>query len=149
MIKPVLGLLCAFAFFAAPAALAQQDPRVPQLEIEISRLQRELAVQARRIDQLERAAREGEAAAGAARQAPPPTNRSAAWLTLSNWEKIKPGMTATQVAGILGPPNTVRDAEGGLRTLFYALELGPSAILAGNVRLVSDSVSEVVKPVLR
>ena len=138
--------------FTAPAiAQQQQDPRVQQLEIEVRRLAREIGSLTRRLDALEPGLRPLTAAAETPVVGRPSsmTNRSAAWMTISNWDRVKPGMTPTQVVEILGPPNTVRDARDGTRTLFYAVELGPTAILAGNVRSNEQGVVEVTKPVLR
>lgn len=137
--------------FALPVvAQQQQDPRVQQLEIEVTRLAREIAALTRRLDALEPGLRPAtEAAAPATARPSSVTNRSALWMSISNWDRVKPGMTPTQVVEILGPPNTVRDAKDGTRTLFYALELGPTAILAGNVRTNPQGVVEVTKPVLQ
>jgi hypothetical protein len=131
-------------------AQQQQDPRVQQLEIEVSRLTREIGALTRRLDALERGARSVEASGATIAGRPASaTHRSAAWMTISNWDRVKPGMTGTQVIEVLGPPNTVRDAKDGTRTLFYAVELGPTAILAGNVRTNPQGVVEVTKPTLR
>jgi hypothetical protein len=137
--------------FTAPAiAQQQQDPRVQQLEIEVARLAREIGALTRRIDALEPGLRQLNNDAMTALPRPAPTiDRTAPWMIIANWDRVKPGMTPTQVVEILGPPNTVRDAKDGTRTLFYALELGPTAILAGNVRTNPQGVVEVTKPVLR
>ena len=138
-------------FFTAPAiAQQQQDPRVQQLEIEVTRLAREISALSRRLDALEPSLRPAHAGvAPVAPRASSATDRSAPWMIIANWDRVKPGMTPTQVVEILGPPNTVRDAKDGARTLFYAVELGPTAILAGNVRTSAQGVVEVTKPVLR
>ena len=147
LLAPAAAALC----FTAPAdAQQQQDPRVQQLEIEVARLNRELNTLSRRVAQLERNTQPGQDAAPPVATRPSPANnRNAPWTNLSNWDRVKPGMTATQVIEILGPPNTVRDARDGTRTLLYAVELGPSAILAGNVRTNAQGVIEVTKPTMR
>ena len=41
------------------------------------------------------------------------------------------------------------DADGKLRALLYAIELGPNAVLAGNVQLGDSGVAQINKPALR
>ena len=54
------------------------------------------------------------------------------------------------VIALLGRPTSVRPAEDGKgRAFFYAMELGPNAILSGNVRLGDSGVTEINRPVLR
>jgi hypothetical protein len=130
----------------------QDALRVRQLESEVQRLQREVDAQARRIDQLEqRAGTPGVPLA----QTPPVTARqssesSPAWLLSTNWDRIKPGMKDIDVIALLGRPTSVRhDPDGKGHALLYALEIGPNAVLAGNVRLTESGVAEVSKPTLR
>lgn len=146
----LVALAAATLPWATSPAVAQQqqDPRVQQLEIEVARLTREIVALTRRIDLLERGARPADGAASPVTR-PSSTDRSAPWMNLANWDRVKPGMSATQVVQILGPPNTVRDAKDGTRTMLYAAELGPTAILAGNVRTTPQGVVEVTKPTLR
>jgi hypothetical protein len=137
-----------------PGAAWSQDPlRVRQLENEVSRLQRELDAQSRRIEELERNIR-GASASALSPAAPDIVRRDAesspAWLVTTNWDRIKPGMKDVDVIALLGRPTTVRtDADGKTHALMYALELGPNAVLAGHVRLDASGVAEVTKPTLR
>ena len=135
------------------AAWSQDELRVRQLENEVSRLQRELDAQSRRIDDLERNVR-GASTSSLAPAAPDVVRRSTesspAWLVTTNWERIKPGMKDVDVIALLGRPTTVRaEPDGKTHALMYALELGPNAVLAGHVRLDESGVSEVAKPALR
>jgi hypothetical protein len=139
------------ALCAAPA-WSQEDLRVRQLENEVSRLQRELDAQSRRIDDLERNSR----SVGAVSSPAPPdaVRRSAesspAWLVSSNWDRVRTGMKELDVIALLGRPTTVRaEPDGKTHALMYALELGPNAVLAGNVRLGDAGVLQVTKPLLR
>jgi len=138
------------ALCAAPA-WSQEDLRVRQLENEVSRLQRELDAQSRRIDDLERTRISGAVSS----PAPPDAVRrsaesSPAWLISSNWDRIRTGMKELDVIALLGRPTTVRtDRNGKTHALMYALELGPNAVLAGNVRLDDAGVLQVTKPLLR
>jgi hypothetical protein len=135
-----------------PAA-AQDALRVRQLESDVQRLERDIQAQSRRIDQLEQSLR------GAGTQ-PLPTSPSVlrqnagegspAWLVSTNWDRVKVGMKDIEVIALLGRPTTVRKEDDGKRhVLLYALELGPNAVLAGNVELTETGVTQVNKPVLR
>jgi predicted RNase H-like nuclease (RuvC/YqgF family) len=151
--QPLKCLLLIAALAAASPVPAQvvDDLRVRQLESEVNRLQRELDEQSRRIDELERGARTG--ALTPRGPATPPAereDRSPAWLLSTNWDRVKPGMKELDVIALLGRPTSVRaDADGKRRSLMYAMELGPNAILAGSVSLGDTGVAEIHKPVLR
>jgi hypothetical protein len=158
--KPILRstfrplLLITLGAAALPDATAQvvDDLRVRQLENEVLRLQRQLDAQSRRIEALERGQRETTTARSptALPSVPRPQDDSPAWLISTNWDKVRPGMKELDVIALLGRPTTVRlDPDGKSRAFMYALELGPNAILAGNVRLTDDGVAEVNKPTLR
>ena len=153
--RALIGLLATtvVALCALPA-WSQDDLRVRQLENEVSRLQRELDAQSRRIDDLERNNTRGPgvvsapAAPDAIRRS---TESSPAWLVSANWDRIRTGMRELEVIALLGRPTTVRaDPEGKTRALMYALELGSNAVLAGNIRVnESGGVSQINKPSLR
>ncbi len=152
-IRTLCSLILALVLGAAvpPAGVhAQEDIRVRQLEGEVQRLQRELATQARRIDQLERDVR----LAGATTRAPAgtsrPTDSSPAWLVVGNWDRIRTGMKELDVISILGRPTSARPDEAGkTSTFFYALELGPNSVLVGSVEFDGAGVTDVTKPGLR
>jgi hypothetical protein len=149
------GLLmgAVLALGTSGAAWSQDELRVRQLENEVSRLQRELDAQSRRIDELERNTR-GASTSALSPAAPDvvarSTESSPAWLVTTNWDRIRPGMKDVDVIALLGRPTTVRtEPDGKTHALMYALELGPNAVLAGHVRLGDAGVSEVAKPTLR
>ena len=126
------------------------DLRVRQLENEVSRLQRAIEAQSRRIDELERTARNGAVAPRLPTVPPPHEDPSPAWLLSTNWERLRPRMKEIDVIALLGRPTSVRtDADGKRHSLFYALELGPNAVLSGNVQLDERGVTAINKPVLR
>ena len=137
------------AMCAPSAARAQVDLQVRVLENEVMRLQRELDAQSRRIDDLERNARNPSVArppVAAAR----PEDSSPAWLVSGNWDRIRTGMKELDVIALLGRPTSVRTEQNGkVRALLYALELGPTAVLAGNVQMSDAGVVEINRPVLR
>lgn len=142
----------ALALIALPAS-AQDALRVRQLEGDVQRLERDIQAQARRIDQLEQSVR------GASTQpllTSPSLLRqntgesSPAWLVSTNWDRLKPGMKDIDVIALLGRPTAVRKEDDGKKhVLLYALELGPNAVLAGNVELTESGVAQVNRPVLR
>lgn len=147
-----LFVIAAAALLLAPLATAAEDLRIRQLENEVMRLQRQLDAQSRRIEELERSVR-NSGAAGANRplaSATRPADSSPAWLVNSNWDRLRPGMTELEVIAVLGRPTSVRtDADGKVRALFYALELGPDAVLAGNVRMGDAGVADISRPTLK
>jgi hypothetical protein len=144
-----LASLALFFTLAAATTQAQDDLRVRVLENEVMRLQRELDAQSRRIEDLERNARNPGTSRPAA-SVSRPTDSSPAWLVSANWDKVRPGMKELDVIALLGRPTSVRTEEDGkIRALLYAMELGPNAVLAGNVRMGDAGVAEINRPVLR
>lgn len=145
--------LASALLLASPVSFAAggvDDLRVRQLEQDIMRLQRELDAQSRRIEGLERGQR--STSAGTMVAAPPsrPADSSPAWLVGTNWDRLRPGMKELDVIALLGRPTTVRTEDDGKgRAFFYAMELGPNAILSGNVRIGDAGVTEINRPVLR
>jgi hypothetical protein len=146
-----LFVLSVGALFAMPpsANAADEQLRIRQLENEVMRLQRELDAQARRIDGLERSAR-STTLPSAPSSAGRPADSSPAWLVPTNWDRIRTGMKELDVIALLGRPTSVRTEDNGkVRALLYAMELGPNAVLAGNVRMGDAGVAEINKPALR
>jgi hypothetical protein len=146
-----LSLFAATVLLVAPfAPAAVDDLRVRQLENEVMRLQRELDAQSRRIEDLERSQRSSSVGRPVAAPMERPTDSSPAWLISTNWDRVKPGMKDLEVIALLGRPNSVRtEPDGKARTLLYALELGPTAVLAGNVRMGDNGVAEINRPLLK
>jgi hypothetical protein len=148
-----LGFVLAVLTGAPAYSQRVDDLRVRQLETEVMRLQRELDAQSRRLDALERGQREAAAARPSSALPSVPSRQeddSPAWLISTNWDKVRPGMRELDVIALLGRPTTVRiDPDRKGRLLMYAMELGPNAILAGNVRFTDAGVVEVNRPQLR
>jgi hypothetical protein len=151
MLAKWLRLLVVTLFIGVPVSSAApvDTLRVRQLESEVNRLQRELSAQARRIDELERAVRKGgspRAAAGVSDR----TGNSPAWLVSTNWDRLRPGMKEVDVIALLGRPTSVRtDDAGEIRAFWYAMEIGPTIVLAGNVQLDENGVAKINRPALR
>ncbi len=146
------ALTIALAVPTATTALAQMpvdDLRVRQLETELQRLQRELDAQSRRLQMLEQAARIVPPLVPSAPMSSA-ENSSPAWLVATIWDRIKPGMKAADVIAILGRPTSARYTDDGrIRVLFYAMEIGATALLAGNIRVDDTGVVEINRPVLK
>lgn len=147
-----MAALAALAFAMVPPASAQipvDDLRVRQLEADIRRLQQQVDAQARRIEDLERAAHLSSPAMPAASGIRPP-DPSPVWLTSASWDRVKTGMSALEVIAILGRPTSTRnDGDGKLRVMFYAMELGPDKYLSGTIRLDDTGVVEINRPALK
>lgn len=134
----------------AVAAGGVDDLRVRQLEQDIMRLQRELDAQNRRLDTLERTQRTASPSPPIVAAAPRAADSSPAWLIGTNWDRVRPGMKEIDVIALLGRPTSVRPGDDGKsRAFFYAMELGPNAILSGSIQLGDTGVTEVNRPVLR
>lgn len=142
----------------APPAPGQVTQQVNRLEQDVRDLRRELDMQRRRIEELERAAATGArppraagARAGTSGASPGPAAPAAAqWLSAASWEKVRPGLSELEVVALLGQPTSMRASDDGQRrTLFYALEIGSAGYLAGNVVLEAGRVTAVEIPRLR
>lgn len=145
-------------FIWSAAALIVQQPlaaapidefRLSNVEQSIRALQTQLRDQARLIDDLQRQI------GGPTR--PRITERSSsadgtnnAWLNAASWKRLRNGMSELEVVSILGPPTQMRVSDDKTtRTLLYALEIGSSGFLGGNVVFSDGSLSAVNTPVLK
>jgi hypothetical protein len=148
-----LPVLVSALLLASPVSFAAggvDDLRVRQLEQDIMRLQRELDAQSRRLEGLERTQRSATSGMPTPAPATRPADNSPGWLVGTNWDRVRPGMKELDVIALLGRPTSVRmEDDGKGRALFYAMELGPNAILSGNVRLGDSGVTQVNRPALR
>jgi hypothetical protein len=148
-----VAAIFALAIIALPAhaQLPVDDQRVRQLEMDLTRLQRMVEDQARRIQYLEQAAHVVSPPFSSLGPAPlSPQNSSPAWLVSASWDRIKHGMTPQQVMAILGRPTSSRTAEDGkLRLLYYAMELGQDIYLSGTIRVDDTGVVEINRPELK
>jgi hypothetical protein len=152
-------LLLAMLVAGLPVRLAAQQVtpiQVNQIEQDVRDLRRQVEAQQRRIEVLERSAGQavprgpaGPRGPAAAQPAPEPAS-STPWLDAANWAAIRPALAELEVIARLGPPTSMRVADDGRRrTLFYALEIGASGYLAGNVVLEDGRVVSVEAPRLR
>lgn len=140
-------LLVLLLTLSAPT-LAQTDFKVMKLEQDVRTLERQVDDLKRQLGELQRRANQPGNLPARPDQHQQQPSASPAWLVTSNWERLQPGMSELQVIELLGPPTSTRAAASS-RTLFYAMEIGASGFLGGNVRLGNGKVVEVVRPALR
>ena len=133
--------------FAPTLALAADDARVTRLEQDVRTLQRDLQSVSRQIEQM----RLQTTRPGLDTSVAPPALLIAAapsWVDAGKWKQLKTGMSELEVIGTLGVPTSTRETNG-TRELLYAIEIGPTAFLAGSVVFRDRQVVEVRTPKLQ
>jgi hypothetical protein len=147
-----IGSLAIPLLMSPHLASAADDLKVIKLEQDVLDLQREMQVQSRRIESLERQLRQALATTPRSngREAVRDNDPTRLWLEDSNWDKLRVGMTESEAIRTLGPPNSTRlSPEDKTRTLFYAMELEAGGFLSGQVIVADQKVVEVRKPELK
>ena len=130
--------------FLCVLMLAQAEPADEAFRREITALKQIVAMQDRRIAQLESALK------FRAQIEQPPTialaSNEPAWKRPDSWVKVRSGMSRAQVVAILGVPTSAR---GGTdySTLFFQGEVRGSGQVTGTVQLADDRVYLVNTPV--
>ena len=141
--RPALSI-CVFCLVFPVAVIAQtHDPRVDQLTKEVAQLKTAVAEQDGRIAELEKMVKALLASAE-----PPPKpipSPTPAWLSPSNWNQIRKGMSEAQVVDILGEPTSV-DTSIDVRTLLYQPDSQSTVRLQGSVTLTDDRVTAMTPP---
>ena len=130
-----------------PALALADDARVTRLEQDVRTLQRDLQNLSRQIEQMRLQTTRPVLESGVAPPAPlmagaPP------WVDAAKWKQLKTGMSELEVIGTLGVPTSTREANG-TRELLYAIDIGPTAFLAGGVVIRDRVVVEVRTPKLQ
>jgi hypothetical protein len=130
----------------APFAVTADDLRITQMEQDIRDLKRQVQTLTRQLEELRRL----PASPSVGRELPssPSAFASTAWVDLSRWNRLRPGMSEMEVLSALGPPTTMRD-ENGAKVLRYALEISSGGFLSGSVTLRDRVVVDVRKPALQ
>ncbi len=139
---------------AAGASFGQTvEQRLNDTMNEITILKRVIAEQDRRISQLEKAVEALRLAPAptkeqaAAAEPAPPKNAKALWQNPAAWEKIKEGMTESEVVALLGKPTSVEN-EATYRVLTYETKKSMGAgSLSGKVKLLDGRVWLVESPI--
>jgi hypothetical protein len=143
-----LVALSAAAGLAPGLACAQADPlKIAQIEQDLRDLRRTVEAQGRQLEAL------GARPAPVPRPTPPvpaPRSGDERWLKSANWARVREGLGELDVIAALGPPTAMRASDDGRRrTLYYALEIGTSGYLGGQVTLEDRRVVQVEAPRLR
>ena len=127
-----------------PCAASADDLRIASMEQDIRDLKRQVQSLTRQIEELRRQPANPGVRSSPSSASPPST----AWVDLSKWNQVRPGMSEMEVLSALGPPTTMRDANGA-KVLRYALEISSGGFLSGSVTLRDRVVVEVRKPELQ
>jgi len=142
-VKRILWVLLWLPF----GAQATDEGRLSFLEQEVRNLQRQVQALSRQLDDMRtRPDRPEGASISSPRAAAVPLE--AKWLDAARWRQIRPGMSELEVISLLGPPTSMRE-ERGERLLLYAMEIGSSGFLGGNVALREHAVVRVLQPTLQ
>jgi hypothetical protein len=129
------------------ATLAADDARVTRLEQDVRTLQRQVQDLSRQVDQSRLQSSRPAVESGIS--PPSPLVAAApAWVDAAKWQRLKSGMGEFEVFAILGTPTSTREVNG-VRELFYAVDIGSSAFLAGSVQIRDHKVVEVKIPTLK
>jgi hypothetical protein len=131
----------------AIAPAAADDQRIIRLEQDVRKLERIVQDQARQIEALRRAGRDIPPALS--RDVPDVSDASLQWLSATRWDRVRRGMSELEVIEVLGPPTQMRPGEDGARILLYAMEIGASGFLAGNVTVKDGKVTDLERPTLK
>ena len=141
-------LILVAALHLLTASAAADDFKIMKLEQDVRNLERQVQTLTREIAELRtRLARRGDQRA-LARSSGERAPASLDWLSAANWEQVRPGMSELEVISVLGPPTSMRATDDG-RVLLYALEIGSTGFLSGNVTLKEQQVTTVEKPTLK
>ena len=152
---PIVGL-CLLAIGSGQVQAQQSDARVDALASEMSTMRRAMAKQEDRLSVLEQAIKElreelRSGTQGADLRSPRPATSAQSrvpWQIPANWDRVKYGMSESQVVAILGQPTSRESAPAG-HTFYYRGEVPGSGFVSGNVLIdtVADRVVGVNKPV--
>lgn len=117
-----------------PAVFAA-DATTQQLSKTVADLKRLLEEQGDRIDELER--RLSTSAPISKSVQDKGTQQEGTWRSGSAWDRLKSGMSESQVVSVLGQP-TSSETLGSFRTLYYRGEVEGSGFVSGNVKFSDD-----------
>jgi hypothetical protein len=127
---------------------AADDFKVIKLEQDMRNLERQVQGLTREVADLRARLARSREQRTLSRAAGQPAPSSFDWLSAENWDRVRPGVSELEVISILGPPTSMRPAEGG-RVLLYAMEIGANGFLSGSVTLKDQEVAAVEKPTLK
>jgi hypothetical protein len=140
--------LLTLAVLAMPAPLLADDYKVIKLEQDVRNLERQVSELTRQVTALtrQRVPYDGPTPAVVPAE---PAAANELWLNSDNWKRLHVGMDELDVLRILGKPASMRADTAESRTLLYAMEIGRSGFLGGNVQLREHRVVAINRPVLK
>jgi hypothetical protein len=142
------GLLLCLGMWQPLLAAPIDEFRLSDIEQNIRNLETTVREQARQIAELQR--QPGNKLLPPASSNIGSNNNEARWLSISNWNRVKPGMSELQVIELLGAPSQQRVSDDKrTRTLLYAMEIGRSGFLTGSVALNDGKAIRIEIPSLK
>lgn len=138
--------MLAFCALTAEAVHGDDYNRIIRLEQDVRDLERQVSTLQREVNELRR--RQGAPRLEPGSTVSEPVASSDTWVDAKKWQALRLGASEMEVIEILGPPTSMR-AEGKLRTLLYAMEIGASGFLSGSVSLEERKVVAIELPVLK
>jgi hypothetical protein len=150
----LIGLAIAPPGFSQTTPIPSRDRRLEAAETDIALLKRLIKEQDRRIAELEKIVRAGQAAPPAAGNPEKPAaelaktiikSAAARWQNPLAWTQVREGLSRAQVEEILGKPVSVESVMDYL-TLTYTGDVPGSGVVSGTVKLTDDRVSEIRPP---
>ena len=139
--------LLLLAWLVASSAFAADSNRIIALEQDVRNLERLVSTLQREVRELRQQARGSLGREGAALHDEQAAT-SDAWLSASKWQTLRVGASEMEVIETLGPPTSMRTADGA-RVLLYAMEIGSTGFLGGSVTLKDREVIAIEPPALK
>jgi hypothetical protein len=139
--------LLVMIWLIAPMAFAADSNRIIALEQDVRNLERLVSTLQREVRELRQQQRGSVGRDGAALH-DEPVAASDAWLNAAKWQALRVGASEMEVIETLGPPTSMRAADG-TRVLLYAMEIGSTGFLGGSVTLKDREVIAIEPPVLK
>jgi len=137
-----------FALFFIPNIIFSQSATVEKLQKEIISLKQAINELNTRIEKLEKIFNNIEISESKTSQSYSSVSHKnqLPWHNKKNWEKIRDGMSESQVISILGEPTSKKDV-GSYKTIFYQGEVSGSGFVSGNIKFDEDRVWGINIPV--
>jgi len=125
-------------------AWADDSARIRQLEDDVKILKQSIVKQGNRIDTLERHSSTTTSPSNYNKKLPTEDDTSGGWHNLTNWQRIKHGMSERQVISILGQSTSFVGLLHN-RTIYYRGKVNDSFV-TGSIVLDGDRVMTVSIP---
>ena len=142
-ILPVLTMAL-FLGVTSTTAWADDSARIRQLEDDVKILKQSIVKQGNRINTLERQLSTTISPSNYNNKLPTEGDTSGGWHNLTNWQRIKHGMSERQVISILGQSTSFTSLLPN-RTIYYRGKVNGSFV-TGNIDFEDDRVMRVHIP---